>query len=108
MDNLDLVTEEGLLGGYNLVKECISVIEKNRTYAVTCYCEPQLGKRGLYPNLSIKKSTSTIKTMMDFIAYADGTNNLIEISNIIRKPVHEIIPIAEKLVKSGVIAEVKK
>ena len=101
LDNLDFVTPDGLLGGYGLVQDCISVVENNRVFRVTCYGEPQLGKRGLYSNLSTKKSYASEKTMMDFIAYADGNNDLLQISNIIRKPVREIVPIAEKLLEAG-------
>ena len=104
LDNLDYVTEEGLLGGYELVKDCIYVIENNRSFRVTCYGEPQLGKHGLYPNLSTKKSGESINTIMDFIAYSDGTNDLIEISNIIQKPVWEIVPIIDTLLKHKLIA----
>jgi len=109
LDNLDFVTPDGLLGGYGLVQDCINVIENNRVFRVTCYGEPQLGKRGLYPNLSTKKSyASSVKTMMDFIAYADGNNDLLEISNIIRKPVREIVTIAEKLLEAGLLETVKE
>jgi len=103
LDNLDFVTPEGLLGGYGLVQDCISVIENNRVFLATCYGEPQLGKRGLYPNLSTKKSGELVETMMDFIAYADGINDLIEISNIIHKSVWEIVPIIETLLKHKLI-----
>jgi aminopeptidase-like protein len=108
LDNLDVVTEEGLLGGYELVKDCINVIENNRVFRVTCYGEPQLGKRGLYPNLSTKKSGASVETMMDFIAYADGNNDLLKISKIIHKPVWEIVPIAEKLLEAGLLEEIRE
>jgi len=107
LDNLDIVTATGLRGGYELIKDCINVIENNRTYRVICFGEPQLGKRGLYPNLSTKNSNVSVKTMMDFIAYADGTNDMIDISNIIRKLVMEIVPIAERLLEAGLVEEVK-
>jgi aminopeptidase-like protein len=105
LDNLELVTALGLLGGYEYLKECIYNIENNKKYKVMCYGEPQLGRRGLYPNLSTKSSGASVKTMMDFIAYADGTNDLIEISNIIKKPVRDIVPIAERLVAAGLLEE---
>jgi len=108
LDNLDFVTAEGLLGGYELVKDCINVIENNRVFRVACYGEPQLGKRGLYPNLSTKKSGASVETMMDFIAYADGNNDLLQISNTIHKPVWEITPIAEKLLEAGLVEEIKE
>jgi aminopeptidase-like protein len=107
LDNLDLVTATGLRGGYELIKDCINIIENNRTYRIICYGEPQLGRRGLYPNLSTKKSNVSVKTMMDFIAYADGTNDMIDISNIIHKFVMEIVPIAERLLEAGLIEEIK-
>ncbi len=107
LDNLDFVTATGLRGGYELIKDCINIIENNRTYRVICFGEPQLGKRGLYPNLSTKNSNVSVKTMMDFIAYADGTNDMIDISNIIRKLVMEIVPIAERLLEAGLVEEVK-
>jgi aminopeptidase-like protein len=103
LDNLDLVSWEGLAGGYELVKNCIEVIERNRTYKVKCKGEPQLGKRGLYPPISEKKSYDCVKTMMDFIAYCDGTNDLIDISNIIGRPVRELMPLAQQLAAKEVI-----
>ena len=108
LDNLDFVTPDGLLGGYGLVQDCISVIENNRVFRVTCYGEPQLGKRGLYPNLSTKKSGTSVSTMMDFISYADGNNDLLQISNIIGKPVQEIVPIVEKLLEAGLLETVNE
>ena len=107
LDNLDFVTPDGLQGGYDYVKKCIEVVEHNKTYRVTCHAEPQLGKRGLYPNLSTKNTSAVVETMMDFIAYADGTNDLLEISHIISKPVWDILPIVEKLSAAGLLEEVK-
>jgi aminopeptidase-like protein len=106
LDNLDLATPDGLWGGYGLVKDCIQSIESNRVYRVTCYAEPQLGKRGLYPNLSTKHSGAAVRTMMDFIAYADGTNDLLQISNYINRPVWEIMPIAKKLLEARLLEEI--
>ena len=102
------MTAEGLRGGYEMVRECIEVVESNRTYRVTCHGEPQLGKRGLYPSLSTKTSGASVDTMMDFIAYADGANDLIDISNIISKPVRDIVPIAVRLFEAGLLKEVNE
>ena len=96
------------MGGYGLVQDCINVIENNRVFRVTCYGEPQLGKRGLYPNLSMKKSGTSVSTMMDFNSYADGNNDLLQISNIIGKPVQEIVPIVEKLLEAGLLETVNE
>jgi aminopeptidase-like protein len=103
LDNLDIVTPAGLEGSYNLIRDFIEALEHNKTYKINCLGEPQLGKRGLYPTLSVKTSGASVKTMMDFIAYADGTNDLIDISNIIGKPVSSIWPIAKKLHGRGLL-----
>ena len=96
------------LVGMNWLGIVFRSLKKNRTFRVTCYGEPQLGKRGLYPNLSIKQTGASVETMMDFIAYADETNDLVDISNIIRKPVWEIVQIAEKLLEAGLLEEIKE
>lgn len=44
--------------------------------------------------------------MTDFIAYADGRNDLIDISNIIGVSIKDLLPIVEKLKINGLIEEV--
>ena len=107
LDDLSLVSAEGLNGSYEVLKDCMKLIENGRYYKVTCLCEPQLGKRGLYPTISKKGSAKKVRSMVDFIAYADGSNDLIEISNIINVPVSDLYPIIDQLKEAGLIEEVK-
>lgn len=102
-DNMSLVSPEGFQGSYEVITQVVQAIEYNACYKVKVLCEPQLGKRGLYPIISRKGNYDTVKSMMDFIAYADGRNDLIDISNIIGVPVEELVSIAEKLRKSELI-----
>ena len=102
-DNLDLISPAGLQGSFDVYQAMILAFENNDRYQVTCLGEPQLGKRGLYPTESYKGSADHVTTMMDLIAYCDGNNDLIEISNIIGKPISELIPISEKLVNQGLL-----
>ncbi len=97
LDDLTLITPKGLYGGYEKLKKAIELLEKNNYYKVNVLCEPQLGKRGLYPTLSTKNTTSIVKKMMDFIAYADGNNDLIDIANIIGVTAEELFDIVDKL-----------
>jgi aminopeptidase-like protein len=106
LDNLDFVSPEGLDGTYDALKECLELIEENHAYKVKCLGEPQLGERGLYPTISTKYYASEIKKMMDFIAYADGQNDLIDISNKINVSVWELYPIIEKLKKADLLDEI--
>lgn len=104
-DNLDFISPEGLAGAFEVYKQCITVLENNYKYKINVLCEPQLGKRGLYPTISQKGSYDAIKAMTDFIAYADGTNDLIDISNIICVPVNNLLTIVEKLKINELIKE---
>ena len=105
-DNLDFISPEGLAGSFDVYKQCIIALENNYKYRVKVLCEPQLGKRGLYPTISQKGSSKVVKTMTDFIAYADGNNDLIDIGNIIGVPVEELVPIIKNLIDNDLI-EVK-
>ena len=52
LDDLKLVSPQGLAGAIGVYREIIELLEWNRNFKVTCLGEPQLGKRGLYPNIS--------------------------------------------------------
>lgn len=97
LDNLKLITPAGLLGGYEVLKTCIECIENNEKLAVTVLCEPQLGKRDLYPTLGTKKSTRQVEDMKNLIAYSDGKNDLVEIAEIINVPMWKLYPLIAKL-----------
>lgn len=103
LDNLELVTAKGLQGSYEILKDCIELLEKNDRYHVTCLGEPQFGKRGLYPDLGTSRSSMVVKEMMHFLAYADGSNDLIEISNITNIPTWNFYPIVEKLKAANLV-----
>ena len=106
LDNLEFVTPEGLRGGYEMVQTCVQLAESNATYQVTVRGEPQLGKRGLYPTISYKNSANSTKALLDFLAYADGTNDLVDISNLISVPTWELTPITAQLLTHGLIKQI--
>lgn len=97
LDNLDFITAQGLTGGFNVLRQCIDCIEHNGTFKVTVLGEPQLGKRGLYPTLSRKKSGASVRNMMNLMAYCDGENDLIDIADTIGVPVWDLFPEVKKL-----------
>lgn len=103
LDDLTLVTPKGLAGSYELLQELMTALEKNEKYRSSYLCEPQLGKRGLYPTLSTSTSGYTVRKMMDFMAYADGNNDLLDICNIINVPIDELYSIIDKLSENGLI-----
>jgi aminopeptidase-like protein len=98
LDDLEnVVIPEGLQGGYNALRRALEALEKNVTPRVTVLCEPQLGKRGLYPDLSIKGSSNQVQVMMDFISWCDGNHTLLEISEIINVPIWELYDVCAEL-----------
>ena len=103
-DNMDLISPEGLQGAYDVMVKVINALENNYFYQMLCKCEPQLGKRGLYPTVSQKGTKGDARYMQDFIAYADGRNDLIEISNILDIPVDRLIPIKDQLLENHLLA----
>lgn len=102
-DNLSLISPEGLQGALDVYRKCLRGLEYNRKYRVSCLCEPQLGKRGLYPTTSYKGSADSVRDMMNFIAYADGKTDLIDISDVIHAPLDELIPLVDKLTEVGLL-----
>ena len=54
LDNFKLVTKKGLTGGYNVAKTAIILLDKKIIPKLKILCEPQLGKRNLYPKISKK------------------------------------------------------
>ncbi len=102
-DNMTIISPEGLQGAYDICRKIIKALESNYYYKTKVLCEPQLGKRGLYPTISRKGSTSDIKSTMDFLAYTDGKNDLIDISNIINVSIEKLNPIVSELIKNDII-----
>lgn len=105
-DNLELISPEGLEGGFNALRRAIDIIEYNMILQTTVLCEPQLGKRGLYPTVSVKGSANEARKMMNFISYCDGNHDLIEIAEKIKIPVWELYPIVQKLSENEIIKAV--
>jgi len=100
LDDLDnVVTPTGLDGGYWAIRRAIEAIEKNKKYRVTVFCEPQMGKRGLYHTLSTKKIGKQVGLMMDLISLCDGQNSLLEIAETLNTPIWELYELTDKLVE---------
>ena len=83
LDDLELVTPAGLAGAYGALRDCIELIEADRTWQTTVLGEPQLGKRGLYPTISTPNGALVVRDMMNILAYADGTRDLIALAETI-------------------------
>lgn len=105
LDDLNnVVSAEGLEGGYNMIKKSLEAIESNIKPKIKILCEPQLGKRGLYPNLSEKNNLSDrVNLMMNFITWSDGEHTLLEIAEKIDSPIWELYDIFIELKNHDII-----
>ena len=102
-DDFTVVTELGLQGAYEVMVQIINAFEYNELYKVKVLGEPQLGKRGLYPTISQKGSYDEVTSMVNFIKYCDGKNDIFDISNRIHVPVEKLIKIINKLIEHDLI-----
>jgi len=92
-----VVTPDGLLGGFEAVRRALEALENNTFPRVTVLGEPQLGKRGMYPNTSTKHSTDEVKILMELLTWSDGEHSLLEIADKCGVPIWELYSLVKQL-----------
>lgn len=102
-DNLEFVSVLGFAGSYAIYKDIIDVLDKNVTPIAIHKCEPQLGKRGLYPQISTKNPDDYNRIITDLLTYADGSNDMIEISRITGHTIDSLSEACQQLVDHKLI-----
>ncbi len=107
LDDLSLVSPQGLEGGYMALRRGLEVLESNYGLQTTVLGEPNLGKRGLYPTLSTKEEAKDANTLLDVLAYSDG-RSLLEVAEAIEKPAWKVRDAAETLIEGGVLEKLKR
>ena len=104
-DNKDFISFEAMEKSIEKYLEIINLIEKNTKY-INQYplCEPQLGKRGLYPTLGSQKEKSEFVNAMRWILnFSDGNHDLISISQKSKIPLRKLYPVVEELINKKII-----
>ena len=105
LDDLDtVVTPRGLGQSFALYRRMIEALEQHCHPVAQVLGEPQLGRRGLYPSLSVKGSTAPVRTLLDLISMADGRTALVDIADACGVPVWELAATLERLCDAGVLA----
>jgi len=108
LDNLSLISPQGLLGGLSALQRCIEVLELDRTYKGNVLCEPQMGKRGLYSTLGTARVSEAVKLRMDILAYCDGEHSVVEIAELLGHPAWKLAAYFAELVEHGLIEAIDK
>ncbi|WP_370317399.1 DUF4910 domain-containing protein [Pseudoalteromonas sp.] len=108
LDDLNLVTPKGLTGGANALFGAIWLLENNEYLRTTVLGEPQLGKRGLYPDVSdMQQDYSYVMKMTNVLSYADGKVDLITLANTINESPFDLQGIVNTLKKHGLLEVVE-
>lgn len=104
-DNLDLIKPEQLADSLQTYLQIVEIIEQDRTYFSTNpYCEPQLGKRGLYGSFGgiQDKKTQEMATLW-VLNLADGEHSLLDISDRSGLDFQVIRDAAQALIEGGLL-----
>lgn len=104
-DNKGFISFEALEDSVKMYLEVINIIENNHKY-INLYpnCEPQLGKRDLYPTLGSSKNTEEIvSSIMWVLNLSDGSNDLIDITERSNLPFETLHQAALMLEEKGLL-----
>lgn len=103
-DDLDFVRPEALRESLELCLAAVDVLERNRVYVSTNpYCEPQLGRRGLYGAVGGYSPQEYQLTMLWVLNLADGEHSLLEIAERAGAPFAMVADIADRLIEHGLL-----
>lgn len=131
LDNLDYINAENLINTLKIYLLSIEKLEHNVYYKSLCpFCEPMLGKRGLYPNvggsinqkatnmkiknserhyqISNEKSISgnELEAIYWIMFYCDGNYSIMDIAEKTDLPVKQLHLIAKKLCENGLLSQI--
>jgi aminopeptidase-like protein len=81
-DNLDFIRPEHLQSSFDIVAAAIDIIENDRRYLnLNPFCEPQLGRRGLYGAIGgDKDAPKKHMAMLWLLNLSDGAQSLLDIA----------------------------
>ncbi|MBR0659897.1 DUF4910 domain-containing protein [Neoroseomonas oryzicola] len=104
-DDLALVRPEQLAGALALIEAAIEVIEQDRRLRNTLpFCEPQLGRRGLYGALGGDANAAKRNmAMLWLLNQSDGTRSLLDIAERADMPFATIAATAAVLEREGLL-----
>ena len=104
-DNFNLVTAEGLKGSFKVLRNIIEAFETGLYPQINVLCEPQLGKRGLYPNTTeyIHKKIHPAAIRMNILAYCDSKHSIFDIAKKINISLSIVLSEINELKSKGIL-----
>ena len=104
LDNLNFISPEGLLGGFEINRLAIQAIENNKYYKTNILCEPQLSKRGMYSAIGNMHNYKK-NLYLEVLTWCDGRNDLLEIAEKIELPIWKLYPYIDEMIEKGLISQ---
>jgi aminopeptidase-like protein len=109
LDDLSVICPEGLQKSFDIHKECIKLLEANRTYRTTITGEPQLSRSGLVVRHGGGTTPNALRFMIqNLLMYSDGTMDLLTIAEKMDIYAKKLFRVIEILLKEKLIREVQK
>jgi len=104
MDDLTFVSQQSIEESFTLFCSIVAFIEKNRVPKVNILCEPQLGRRGLYPNLSkVDKSPTSAASFRNVISFLDGSKTIQEVAELSKLSITQVQEIISIFIREGIV-----
>lgn len=106
-DNLDFISPDSLAESFMVCETVFDVLENNFRYKnLSPYCEPQLGKRGLYPATGGHAPDLEINSSLWVLSLSDGTNSLLDIAERSGIPFVHLKNAAQCLLDNGLLEKI--
>jgi aminopeptidase-like protein len=104
-DNLDLIRPEHLASSYRMIVAALDVLENEAWMRNTLpKCEPQLGRRGLYPPVGgSTDGAASVMALLWVLNLSDQEHSLLDIADRAGLPFAMICEAARRLAKSGLL-----
>lgn len=98
-----VVTERGLSQTFDMYMDILTVIQNHCHPKALYLCEPNMGRRNLYPTFSQKNAWGDTRTMMNVLSYCDGKLDCIDIAEALNVDIFEIIKVIDELKLNGLV-----
>jgi aminopeptidase-like protein len=98
-----VVTPEGLAGAMLAYIRAIQILELDFYPVVTTICEPQLGKRDLYPTISKKGNYERTWRVRELLSLADGSASVRALADLCRTTFPTLVREVRVLTELGIL-----
>jgi len=106
-DNLDFIKPQALVGSLRVCAAIMDALENNRRYCnLNPYCEPQLGRRGLYRSTGGDGIDAETNARLWVLNFSDGDHALLDIAERSHLPFAQISDAAELLCTAGLLSRI--